>query len=51
MSKDKAFLADMAKIGIMTSPIDGEAVRALLVKASQASPEVKAKFARLLAVK
>ena len=30
MSRDEAFLADMAKIGIMTSPIDGEAVRALI---------------------
>jgi tripartite-type tricarboxylate transporter receptor subunit TctC len=51
MSKDEAFLADMAKIGIMTSPIDGEAVLALLAKAAQAPADVKAKFAKLLAEK
>ena len=51
MAKDEAFRADMLKVGIMTSPIDGEAVLALLAKAAQASSEVKAKFAKLLAEK
>jgi tripartite-type tricarboxylate transporter receptor subunit TctC len=48
MAHDQAFRADMAKIGIMMSPIDGESVHALLIKAAQAPADVKARFAKLL---
>jgi tripartite-type tricarboxylate transporter receptor subunit TctC len=51
MAADESFRADMAKIGIRTSPIDGEAVRGLLARAAQAPADVKARFARLLADK
>ena len=51
MAKNEAFRADMKKVGIMTSPIDGEAVRALIAKAAKAPDSVKAKFAKLLAEK
>ena len=41
----------MRKVGIMTSPIDGEAVQALIAKAAGAPDSVKARFAKLLAEK
>jgi tripartite-type tricarboxylate transporter receptor subunit TctC len=51
MAKDKAFVDDINKIGIRTSPIDGQAVHDLIAKAAQASPEVKARFVKLLGEK
>ncbi len=36
MAMNEAFRADMKKVGIMTSPIDGDAVRALIAKAAKA---------------
>jgi hypothetical protein len=51
MAMNEAFRAEMKKVGIMTSPIDGEAVRALLAKAAKTPDSVKAKFAKLLAEK
>ena len=46
-----AFRADMKKVGIMTSPIDGDAVRGLIEKAAKAPADVRARFAKLLAEK
>jgi tripartite-type tricarboxylate transporter receptor subunit TctC len=51
MAMNDAFRADMKKVGIMTSPIDGDAVRALIAKAAKAPESVRARFAKLLAEK
>ena len=51
MAKDEAFRADMKKVGIMTSPIDGDAVRGLVEKAAKAPADVRSRFAKLLAEK
>lgn len=48
MARGDAFRADMLKAGIMTSPIDGEAVLALLEKASRAPKEIRQRFRKLL---
>ena len=41
MAMNEAFRADMKKVGIMTSPIDGEAVHALIAKAAKAPDAVQ----------
>jgi tripartite-type tricarboxylate transporter receptor subunit TctC len=51
MAGDSGFRAEMLKAGIMTSPIDGEAVAALIRKAAAAPAEIRARFARLLTEK
>jgi tripartite-type tricarboxylate transporter receptor subunit TctC len=51
MARDEAFRADMLKVGIMTSPIDGNAVRALIEKAARTPVEVRRRFAALLSEK
>ncbi len=51
MALDETFRAEMLKAGIMTSPIDGMAVTALLEKAAQTPEPVRQRFARLLADK
>jgi tripartite-type tricarboxylate transporter receptor subunit TctC len=51
MARDEAFRADMLKVGIMTSPIDGNAVRALVEKAARTPVEVRRRFAALLSEK
>jgi tripartite-type tricarboxylate transporter receptor subunit TctC len=51
MARDEAFRAEMLKVGIMTSPIDGEAVRALIARAAKTPPDVLARFGKLLAEK
>ncbi len=48
MAKSEAFRAEMLKFGIMTSPIDGEAVRALIEKAAKTPLDVRKRFAALL---
>jgi tripartite-type tricarboxylate transporter receptor subunit TctC len=51
MAMDETFRAEMLKAGIMTSPIDGAAVHALLEKAAQTPEPIRQRFARLLADK
>ncbi len=51
MAQNESFRDDMLKVGIMTSPIDGEAVRALLERAAQTPDDVRARFGKLLAEK
>jgi ABC-type phosphate/phosphonate transport system substrate-binding protein len=51
MAKDETFRADMLKVGILTSPIDGDAVRALIAQAAKTPAGIRAKFAKLLADK
>jgi tripartite-type tricarboxylate transporter receptor subunit TctC len=51
MAMNETFRADMKKVGIMTSPIDGAAVHGLIAKAAKAPEAVKARFAKLLAEK
>jgi tripartite-type tricarboxylate transporter receptor subunit TctC len=48
MAKDDAFRADMKTVGIMTSPIDGAAVRALVERAARTPEDVRARFGKLL---
>jgi len=50
MATDDEFRADIRKAGILTSPIDGEAVRALIAEAARAPRDVRMRFARLLAM-
>jgi hypothetical protein len=45
---DPEFMADVAKAGLIFSPIDGEAVHALLAEGAKASPAVRQRFAKLL---
>ncbi len=51
MATNEAFRADMLKAGIMTSPIDGQAVHDLIAHAAQAPAPVRARFGKLLAEK
>jgi tripartite-type tricarboxylate transporter receptor subunit TctC len=51
MAMDDAFRAEMLKVGIMTSPIDGDAVRALIERAAKTPEDVRARFGKLLADK
>src|SRR5205823_2768163 len=51
MARNDAFRADMKKVGIMTSPIDGNAVRALIEKAAGTAAGTRARFAKLLVEK
>jgi tripartite-type tricarboxylate transporter receptor subunit TctC len=51
MAMNETFRADMKKAGIMTSPIDGDAVRGLIAKAAKTPEAVRARFAKLLAEK
>lgn len=49
MAWDKEFRDEMLKVGIMTSPIDGKAVRELVERAAKTPPDVRARFAKILA--
>jgi tripartite-type tricarboxylate transporter receptor subunit TctC len=51
MARNEAFRAEMLKVGIMTSPIDGDAVHGLIAKAAKTPEAVRARFAKLLAEK
>jgi tripartite-type tricarboxylate transporter receptor subunit TctC len=51
MATDEGFRADMNKIGIRTSPIDGDAVHALIAQAAKTPPDVLARFGKLMAEK
>jgi tripartite-type tricarboxylate transporter receptor subunit TctC len=51
MAMNEAFRADMRKVGILTSPIDGDAVRALVEKAAKTPADVRTRFVKLLADK
>ena len=51
MATNDAFRAEMLKVGIMTSPIDGDAVHALIARAAKAPDGVRARFGKLLAEK
>ena len=51
MARNEAFRADMLKAGIMTSPIDGAAIHALIARAAKAPEDVRARFRMLLADK
>lgn len=48
MAMNEAFRADMAKVGIMTSPIDGAAVHALIERAAKTPEGIRARFGKLL---
>ena len=48
MAVDEEFRTEIRKAGILTSPVDGEAIRALIVEAARAPREIRKKFARLL---
>jgi tripartite-type tricarboxylate transporter receptor subunit TctC len=48
MAMNEAFRADMSKAGIMTSPIDGAAVRALIERAAKTPEGIRARFGKLL---
>ncbi len=48
MATDREFRAEILKAGILTSPIDGEAIRTLIAEAARAPREVRQRFARLL---
>lgn len=51
MARNETFRADMKKVGIMTSPIDGNAVHALIERAAKTPEAVRARFGKLLAEK
>jgi tripartite-type tricarboxylate transporter receptor subunit TctC len=51
MARNETFRADMLKAGIMTSPIDGDAVRGLIEKAAKAPESVRQAFGKLMAAK
>ena len=48
MAFDPEFRADMLKAGILTSPIDGNAVRALVVRAAATPDAIRQRFLKLL---
>ena len=48
MATDQEFRAEVLKAGILTSPIDGEAILALIAQAAKAPRDIRQKFARLL---
>jgi tripartite-type tricarboxylate transporter receptor subunit TctC len=48
MAKNDAFRTDMKTVGIMTSPIDGAAVKALIERAAKTPEDVRARFGKLL---
>ena len=49
MAWDKEFRKEMLKVGILTSPIDGPAVRALVERAAKTPEPIRARFAKILA--
>ena len=49
MAWDKEFRDEMLKVGILTSPIDGPAVRALVERAAKTPEPIRARFAKILA--
>ncbi len=51
MARDPGFKDDIEKAGITTSPVDGAFVRDLVAKAAATPPDVRARFAKLLADK
>ena len=51
MASDETFRADMRKVGILTSPIDGDAVAALVEQAARTPADIRARFTKLLADK
>lgn len=48
MAQDEKFRADMLQAGILTSPIDGDAVRRVIERATLAPTDVRARFLKLL---
>lgn len=48
MATNEEFRAEILKAGILTSPIDGEAVRAVIAEAAKAPRDVRLRFAKLL---
>ena len=48
MATNEEFRAEILKAGILTSPIDGEAVRQVIIEAAKAPREVRQRFAKLL---
>ena len=48
MATNEEFRAEILKAGILTSPIDGEAIRSLIAEAAKAPREVKQRFAKVL---
>lgn len=48
MATDSAFRAEMEKVGIRTSPIDGTAIRDLIAEAARAPFSVRRRFGRIL---
>ena len=51
MASDETFRSDMRKVGILTSPIDGDAVAALVEQAARTPADIRARFTKLLADK
>jgi tripartite-type tricarboxylate transporter receptor subunit TctC len=49
MARDKTFRDEMLKVGIMTSPIDGPAVRELIQRAAKTPQDIRSRFAKILA--
>lgn len=49
MANDETFRTDMRKVGILTSPIDGDAVRSLIEQAARTPADIRARFTKLLA--
>ena len=47
MARDPAFQAELRRVGLLASPIDGDAVLALIRKAAQAPESVRKRFAAL----
>src|SRR5262249_24683691 len=48
MARSDAFRTDMTTVGIMTSPIDGTAVKALIERAAKTPVDARARFGKLL---
>jgi tripartite-type tricarboxylate transporter receptor subunit TctC len=48
MALDRSFREEMQKSGFLTSPIDGEAVRAVIVEAGKTPADVRARMAKIL---
>jgi tripartite-type tricarboxylate transporter receptor subunit TctC len=51
MALDPKFRAEMAQAGMLTSPIDGKAVRKVIEDAAKTPPDVRARLGKLLIAK
>ncbi|MDB5642091.1 MAG: uncharacterized protein JWN07_1408 [Hyphomicrobiales bacterium] len=51
MARDPKFRAEMAQAGMLTSPIDGKAVRKVIEEAAQTPADVRARLGKLLIAK